>query len=325
MHTRFAEVDALKAIGIVTVVLIHSIRSPFDPGVSPGEIWIGHLTRFAVPAFLMASGFLYAGATDSILHLTLRRLRRIAVPYLIASGCAQLWFAAHGTRPETGSWIADVLFGASLGPYYFVFLIVGLVIATPAFALLSRRGIAIAATLLLAAQWWSDAAIGYILPFFWAVRNPLMWWAYFAIGWMLRQHHAAIVAWIAPRRRLVLSVLVGLVLCLSIASGFSGPSLFVRTAAWADIYAVCALIFVSTAGLGRISPALQYLSEASYSIFLLHIVFVLAVVERVPLPFQRVEFLPVALAWAAGLFGSLMLIAGLKAALGRHSRNWIGA
>ena len=72
MTRRFAEIDALKAVGIVTVVLIHSFRSPFDPTVSPGEVWLGHLTRFAVPAFLMASGFLYAGDHDSMLRRTLR-------------------------------------------------------------------------------------------------------------------------------------------------------------------------------------------------------------------------------------------------------------
>jgi len=325
MGPRFAEVDALKAIAIVTVVLIHSIRSPFDPGVAPGEIWLGHLTRFAVPAFLVASGFLYAGATDSMLHRTLRRLRRIAVPYLIASAFAQIWFAAKGVPPETGSWVTDILFGASLGPYYFVFLIVGLVIATPVFALLSPRGIAVATLVLLVAQWWTDAAVGYILPFFWTVRNPLMWWAYFVVGWMIRQHHAAIVAWIVPRRRLIVAILVGLVACLSLASGFEGPRLFVRSAAWADIYAICALIFVSTAGRGRTSWALQYLSEASYSIFLVHIVFVLAVVEKLPQPFRQMDFASISLAWMAGLFGSLFLIAGLKALLGRRSRDWIGA
>jgi len=228
-------------------------------------------------------------------------------------------------EPPSGSWVTDLLFGASLGPYYYVFLIVGLVLATPAFAMLSRRGLAVAALLLLAAQWWTDAATGYVLPFFWVVRNPLMWWAYFAIGWIVRQHHAAIVAWVLPRRRLVLCVLVALVAGLSLASGLSGPRLFVRTAAWADIYAICALIFVSFAGQHRVPAALQYLSEASYSIFLIHIVFVLAVIEKVPPPFHRMEFVPVALAWAAGLAGSLAVIESLKAVLGRHSRDWIGA
>ena len=57
---RFVEIDALKVAGIVTVVLIHTIRAPWDPAVAPLELWIGHATRFGVPAFLFASGFLYA-------------------------------------------------------------------------------------------------------------------------------------------------------------------------------------------------------------------------------------------------------------------------
>ena len=72
---RYPEIDAIKAAGIVTIVLIHALRSPWDAGVSELERWLGHVTRFGVPGFLFASGFLYAGApADSV--TTGRRLRR---------------------------------------------------------------------------------------------------------------------------------------------------------------------------------------------------------------------------------------------------------
>ena len=46
---RLFEVDLVKAVGIVVVVLIHSTRSFWDPEVSRSELRIGELTRFAVP------------------------------------------------------------------------------------------------------------------------------------------------------------------------------------------------------------------------------------------------------------------------------------
>ena len=48
---RFAEVDWLKAVGILVVILIHTVRSPWEIGAAPVELWLGHVTRFAVPAF----------------------------------------------------------------------------------------------------------------------------------------------------------------------------------------------------------------------------------------------------------------------------------
>jgi peptidoglycan/LPS O-acetylase OafA/YrhL len=69
----------------------------------------------------------------------------------------------------------------------------------------------------------------------------------------------------------------------------------------------------------------RYLSEASYTIYLLHIFFILVAAEFVPPTPLRTEWLPIVVPWAAGLFGSLAVIAGLRALLGRHSRDWIGA
>jgi surface polysaccharide O-acyltransferase-like enzyme len=325
MDRRFAEIDALKSIGIVAVVLIHSLRAPFDPAISTAEIWLGHLTRFAVPAFLAASGFLYAAGNAATPRTTLLRLRRIGIPYLVASGIGQLWWAIQGVPTETGSWIADLLFGGSMGPYYYVFIIAGLVLVTPLFARLPGRALAALALALVLAQWYVDAATGMLLPFFWHLRNPLLWWAYFALGWLVRLHYDAILGWIVPRRRSVLAVLAVLVAVLSGASGLSGPRLLVRTAAWLDVYAICALIFAATCGKERVGPAMRYLSDTTYPIYLLHMFFVLAALDLFPPQPRHLALLPVVAPWVAGLLGSISVIAALQAALGRRSKDWIGA
>ena len=89
MERRYAEIDALKATAIATIILIHCVRPPWAPGIPPIEVWIGHITRFGVPAFLFASGFLYATTAPVSLGVTARRLRRILIPYAVVSLAAQ--------------------------------------------------------------------------------------------------------------------------------------------------------------------------------------------------------------------------------------------
>jgi surface polysaccharide O-acyltransferase-like enzyme len=325
MDRRFAEIDALKSIGIVTVVFIHSLRAPFDPTISVAEIWLGHLTRFGVPAFLAASGFLYAAGAANTPRATLRRLRRIGVPYLIASGIAQLWWATQGVPTETGSWVADLLLGGSMGPYYYVFIIAGLVVVTPLFARLPGGAMAALTLVLVAAQWYVDAASGMLLPFFWHLRNPLLWWGTFALGWMVRLHYDAILSWISPRRGGVTLAFGSAVVVLSAMSGLEGPRLLVRTAAWLDICAICGLIFAATCGKERVPAAMRTLSDMTYPIYLLHMFFVLAASDLFPPRPRHATVLPILVPWAAGLLGSVSLIAALQAALGKRSRDWIGA
>jgi len=324
MERRFAEIDALKSVGILTVVLIHSVRAPFDPGISTFEVWLGHLTRFAVPAFLISSGFLYAGVPATSTR-TFRRLRRIGIPYFAASLLGQIFWAARGERTETGHWASDLLFGSSMGPYYYVFVIFGLVLVTPLFARLGRRAQVGVLCALVAAQWWVDAASGMLTSFFWHLRNPLLWWAYFAAGWMLRCVYVPLQGLLRSRRALVCAICIAAIALLSAVSGLAESRLIVRTAAWLNIYAICAVIFVGASGCEGIPSALRALSDASYPIYLLHMFFVLAAAELFPLPPRSFAPLPVMLTWAAGILGSISIIAALKSMLGDRSKDWIGA
>ena len=193
---RYPEIDAIKAAGIVTIVLIHALRSPWDAGVSELERWLGHVTRFGVPGFLFASGFLYAGApADSV--TTGRRLRRLLAPYLVASAVAQLWRARAGLPHEGGSLLADLLLASSLGPYYYVLVIALLVLLCPLIARLPLPVLHAATGALVASQWFVDAASVGMLPLYWHLRSPLLWWGYFALGW------GSHIVWIDPDNDLV--------------------------------------------------------------------------------------------------------------------------
>jgi surface polysaccharide O-acyltransferase-like enzyme len=325
---RRVEIDALKAAGILTIVLIHAMRTHWDPAVSTLEVWIGHATRFGVPAFLCASGYLYARTSPVPLATTLGRLRRILVPYLIASLLAQAFRAFRGEEPLSGAIWSDLLIGASFGPFYYVFVIAILVVATPAFAHLSRRAIAGATLVCLAVQWFFDAApMGMWMPLTWHIRAPMLWWPYFLLGWCVRLYAASLAELCARHRIPLAACLAASVLVLTAASSLAGsaPQTFVRTAAWLDVYAILALIAVVAHGLGSSPPWLRFLSDATYAIYLFHLFFLLPVQDLLPLPNKRALLLPIALPWLAGLAGSLALVVAARAAFGRGSRNWVGA
>lgn len=331
MNERFVEVDALKAVGIVTVILIHGVRPPWDPSLSDLEVWIGHLTRFAVPAFLFCSGSLYATAHAVPWAVTGRRLRRVLVPYLVASAGAQLWIHWRGIPSPGGSVARDLLFGASFGPYYYVFVIAGLILLTPLLARIPRSLMIPLTGALIAVQWMVDAAVWLLPPFdwyranpfFWHVRNPLLWWGYFALGWVLRVNRDTALHWIAPRRGLLVAVCAGAVAILTGLSGAGDPFLLVRSAAWLHVYAVIALVFVWSCGQRESPAALRFVSDASYGVYLFHLFFLYAV--QLAIPPARGDWISVVAPWAASLAGSLALVAGVQRLLGRRSRDWIGA
>jgi surface polysaccharide O-acyltransferase-like enzyme len=326
-ESRRVEIDALKVAGILTIVFIHALRSPWDAGVSGAEIWLGHVTRFGVPAFLFASGFLYATDAAVSAATTLRRLRRIALPYLVASLLAQGWSLLRGAPTETGSVWLDLLLGSSFGPFYYVFVIALLVVATPLFARVGGAALAALTIGFIVAQWSVDAATLWLLPLYWHLRSPLLWWGYFLLGWVAGLHAASLERWIAPRRGPLLIALAALVVVLSAAAGREGhaPRLLVRSAAWLDVYAIGALIFAASLGRAHGRPVLRLLSDATYAIYLFHLFFVLEVKRLLPAPPGELDALVVLLPWAAGVAGPVLLVAGARAVLGDRSRDWIGA
>jgi surface polysaccharide O-acyltransferase-like enzyme len=322
---RFAEIDALKTAGIATIILIHCVRAPWDPLVSGVEVWIGHVTRFGVPAFLMASGFLYAAGPPAGIAMTMRRLRRILVPYLLVSIAAQLWWWSLGVSTETGNFWLDIALGASMGPYYYVFVITGLVLLTPLIGRLDARLLAALTLLLVVAQFLVDAARAFQVIMFWHYRSPLLWWGYFGVGWLLRLHRDAVIGWMTSRRSWLLPALATSVVTLAALSAADLPDLVVRSAMWLNVYAISATIVLIASGRETTQPWLKALSDATYAIFLLHLFFVYSAQQYLPHPPGQAAFAPVVLPWLAGLLGPLIVIQVVRQFLGDRSRNWIGA
>ena len=133
------------------------------------------VTRFAVPALLLCSGFLYATTSPVPTATLAQRLRRVLVPYLVASAAAQIWWAAHGSAQDAPTVARELLLGSSFGPYYYVFVHFFLVLCVPLFAILPRALFALLTAVLLLSQGYLESGMAPVVPFFWHLRNPLLW------------------------------------------------------------------------------------------------------------------------------------------------------
>jgi surface polysaccharide O-acyltransferase-like enzyme len=322
---RFSEIDVLKAVGILTVVLIHSLRNPWDPRISSAELWLQVVTRFAVPGFLLCSGFLYATTSPVSARVTLQRVRRVVLPYLVASFGAQLWWAATGPAHDLRTAASEIALASSFGPYYYVFVHFWLVLVTPLFAVAPRRVLAGLTAGLVASQAFFEARMELVIPFFWHIRNPLLWWAYFLVGWLLRLHYAAVRSFVVEHRAKLAVALALAWLAATWVGGGQPQTSFVRSAIWLDIYVTLGLIFVAACGRERVPGWMRSLSDATFAIYLLHLFFVYGA-ERI-IRANSEAFSPpvIGLYWAAGVAGSLAVIWAARRLLGPRSRDVVGA
>jgi surface polysaccharide O-acyltransferase-like enzyme len=319
---RFLAVDGLKVLGIIGVVWIHAARSPWDPAAVPLEIWSARLAHFAVPGFLAASGFLYASFTPPSARQTARRLLRLGVPYLVASGAAQLWWWSQGQARPPLQIVEDLALGASFGPYYYVFQIFTLILLTPLLALLPR---ALLVPLTLASILLQLFVNSMGLPLFWALRIPFFSGGSFLLGWTVRSHHEQLLRFLVPRRSAICAVLAVAALGCAVGMTLGLPEFADRTCEWLYVNLMIVLIFAWCLGRSATADALTKLSDATCAIFLFHLFFIYAVANVRPLAPNVFDASGMLIYWLAGVAGALLCVAIARRILGERARLWVGA
>jgi len=342
---RYLEVDLLKSAGIVAVVVIHSLRGFWVPDFSDRELFIGQVTRFGVPAFLAVSGFLYAAPAVSAARLR-GRMSRILVPYGVASLLAIAWGLVAGPlslpptellrglgaeSPEAQMTLGislDLLLGNAFGPYYYVFVIVTFILMTP---LLARFPPAVPGLVLfavLAQGYIESGALGWF-ALFWYSRNPLLWAAYFLIGWWIGLHAEACKRRVCELRGPLIGMAASsLIACVAFqafrqAGDFSHA--VVQGIAWLGVYATLSLLFFIGCGRSTRSRWIATLSDLTYTIYLYHLFFLYPLRDAVADLAVPYETWPLAVTAVGSLAASVGLGLGLRALLGARARTLFGA
>jgi peptidoglycan/LPS O-acetylase OafA/YrhL len=317
---RYPSIDLLRASGIVTVVWIHAFTS-FNTDMPVLIRGIAFLTRFAVPAFFFAAGFLQAsGRRLTPRVFVFRRLVRILVPYVIASLCALGFRSAIGESHWTPTTAAiDLVTGNAWGIYYFIPVLagaaaVGMVVfrfprlAWPIFGLFWILGLLNETRVLWAGDLW------------WELRNPVRWWGYFFLGWVgaVRQESLRRLSDACRARFAWAAVQLG-GLMWAIYLFFLPPSWSPTSAAvqYIMIYCVVIAIFLLAWDWSE-RPTIRWLSEASYPIYLYHYFLIVMVAQRVD------DLVRDTVAFAFGCVGSVVLVVIERKLLGRYARLLFG-
>jgi surface polysaccharide O-acyltransferase-like enzyme len=322
-HPRWHAIDHLKAAAIVAVVVTHSGPDTVAP---TGDALTWNLTKtwtvFQVPAFLFASGFLYArrsGGRDVVLV----RLVRVILPYLVASGVVQLVVASGARTP--GEVIQQVLTASSLGIYYYVSLICGCIVLSWPLARLSRSGV-----LVVWVAYAAYSVAAFVRPelrtardWFWMIRDPLSLFAFgfFLSGWAAR-------CWLPElsslRRRAPAAVLTAAV-CVTAFGLALNAQLLPFSWGWFDraiyTHGVVALFALLLAGRPA-GPCVRFLADTTLALYLYHLLFVLAV-----RPFLAGAPALVAIGGqvCAGLAGAVGFVWLARWLLGtERARRWLG-
>lgn len=326
---RYPEIDVLKAAAILAVITIHSVRPFWLPDVSELEKLVLLATRFGVPAFLAASGFLYYSAAPIPFATIRRRLRRVVVPYCFVSIAALAYGAFYPARLTSDSLVAGLLLGAFFGPYYYVFLLVGFIFSTWVLSRLSTAVVTWLSMVALATVFvWESRIAEMWRPFanLWEVRNPLLWAGWWLLGWSAAAHRRTVSVSIARHRTAIAGGWI--VYTLAWALGLGSSVLTGRPARASVVLLILATIIglVAVGSSLRATPRwLAQLSDWTYSLYLLHPFCIYFVQDTVAPALGWSPAVWVPLSAVAGFAGSLAVTMAGRRLLGAWSRDIIGA
>ena len=195
MKHRYPEMDGLRAAAALAVVVIHTSAG----GTSPLLFACNQLARFAVPLFLMLSGFGHAGqppAAGKRWADCRRRLGRILPAYFVWSAVYLAVDAAFG-KPHAHP-LRDLLLGGSYIHLYYLFVLTQFVLLSawlidavrrkPAWTLAGAAVLSLAAQLLRELELLGCITLPEtVLPF---ARWFMPWTIFYVAGAWLRQHSA---------------------------------------------------------------------------------------------------------------------------------------
>jgi len=267
---RDFEIDALKGLACITVVLLHVFR-----GKGLVEVFIGEIGRWAVPAFFMVQGFyMNRSALKPWLESAMGKVKKIYIPFLFYSLAYGVYFYYYDGKKFTFS---DVLLGETAVHLYYVVHYMIFALTVPFLYMLPK--------LYMKYFLWfmvmSNFALCTILEIqrFSGIRlitysgiNPFKWWGFVALG-MLAAESPRLFQYIRENRNssiVVSSVLAALGTILPYLTDRLGY-MYNRASLFPLAIGITILIialYQKEKMPGK--EALLYISQRSFGIYLIH-------------------------------------------------------
>ncbi len=326
---RFHEIDVLKCVSILTVVYIHSISTSFNPTNFLG-IFFADITRFAVPGLFFAAGFLFNINNVSTSQIIKKKLIRILPPYVFCSLCIQFMnlpgLTVNLEHLAAKQLIFNLIFGNTLAIYYFIFVLFYLY----AFSLFLRRipdkwvlviwGISIFLTLLFVKQVILQGSSLFII-----FRHPFIHCLSYLSGWVFFLYYQKITSIVKQHLTIVFFTLIILdimLLTFTRIDGGSFDSFPILTQLY--IYMCIALLLVIGIKTTKYQKIIQFFSNYSYGIYLLHFPIVRSCQLLYPEIAADYSFKYAFVSWSAGVSISVFIIFVIKKITGRYSVYLVG-
>lgn len=202
MKNRSVVIDLLRIISIIGVIGNHlmypvSSRGDFFGGTS---WWIAFLiytlSLFAVPVFIMISGYLLIDRTDSLKQNFQRTVSKLVVPLLFWFGFYLIWKNRFRSVAFSITEIVNFIFSGNMYIFYFLVILIGLYLLLPIFQLIAKYGSKKLHFSILYGSFivtWIMGFTHYFANFGGSVTSLATWWlpffAYFWWGFMVKKNY----------------------------------------------------------------------------------------------------------------------------------------
>ena len=327
---RFHEIDMLKCVCILTVVYIHAISTSFEPSNFLGYL-ASDLCRFAVPGLFFAAGFLFDKKISSTGQIIKKKLVRLLPPYLFCSLCIQFLnvpgLSVELKNLDAGVLIYNLILGNTLGIYYYVFVLFYLFAGSLVLRHVPGKWVLVLwglSALLLLAFVKGFICFG-MSSMFQIFRHPFFYLFAYMSGWVLSLYYETVGSLLKQYRVGVICggvVLVAIILVYTRMGGNHFSSFPILAQFY--IYTCVTLLITVGISLGKFQGVIQFVSNYSYGIYLLHFPIVRACQMVYPELSITYSFVYAFVAWSAGIAGSICLMSVVKKLSGPYSRYLIG-